>query len=1359
MRHSLRTLFFALCLAAGQAAGQQGPAAMVTDLDPTPVAAGPLDPYGFTELGGYSYFGAWDEQHGYELWRTDGTEAGTELVIDLLPGPVSGLPMDFVTVGSALYFTATDGTGFALWTTDGTRVGTVPVKRPDLSEAHPFVKPRRLAAFGTGLILVAGYATEPSLWISDGTEAGTARLRALLEPGETGWGMDNRLAIAVTGGQAFVSARSSSGWGIWRSDGTVAGTRRVHSWTLPPYFGAPKYVAAGGKLYYGHEGLWVSDGTAAGTQNLITTWSQLTWLTEHAGRVFAGMQGGAFQANELWRTDGTGPGTQQVPVSFTFTHLTSVGENLLLLSFESGPRVCQPRAGDGNSSTFAPLGPVVPSDWGCAGSAVAATPGRAVFRLDRDGHKVFGVTDGTPAPGTQVVAEEATTPTPGSWLEDFPTSRTNGPEGRFAGALGPRLVFAGPGEPSLTEPIETGTRRRLWITDGTAAGTAAALSSVRTASSNPASLQPWGGGALFTYSRRGVPPPQFPSYWPVTTVVGAFDPATGVVADLGGVRPVVWPRAGVWVLGNKADLQFEREGGLWSLGPLGGTARPQLIDRKVDGWGALVGPRLVYQARNYPGGPELLAHDGGPEPEVVLAQLSPCTTTWGPCPAPSFELVAERLYAATWNGTSDHRLWVTDGTPGGTSLVVAMPVDDMEPFQGQLYFLSAGGLWRSDGTPDGTVQVATHMNAVPGLRAVGDRLFFPAADEGSGSELWVSDGTGDGTRRVADIVPGPGASDPSGLVAFGDRVVFTADDGVSGRELWVSDGMEAGTYRISDVATGPDDGLPADTVLASDGQRVFFRAYQPETGIELWVSDGTEAGTRLVQDIAPGLASSSPAELTVVNGSLYFSADDGVHGRELWALPLSGPWLRVDEPSVTEGDAGVSWLEFELKLDAALAQAATVKWTTVPGGTATAGVDFGSLSGTATFAAGETVKTARVPVFGDRLKEGPETVRIEVTVAPGLKVPATGVIVDDDALVVGPRDTYVYERPGAVATARVVVDRDATVKPGAWSWVTRDDQAQAGSDYVASGGQLPVSGVIAVPVLPDVQREGPESFWVDVTGSGGGVESARVTILDAWSRGDFDGDGQSDLLLRNEATGELQVWAMNGTTRTAALATTPTGLTELQWRVSGTNDFNGDGQADVVWRHEVSGKVVVWLMNGVERISGSFTSPTGVTDTSWRLRATGDVDGDGQADLLWQQRQSGRLVTWLMNGLSRREGRFLTPEGPDSAQWQAVGLADLTGDGRTDLLLQHAVSGRVVVWELEGGVRRSGVVLLPELAQAGQHVVAVGDWNGDGKTDVVLWSEGSGDVEAWLLDGLSLLEQRKLDPQTVPAPWRVAGPR
>ena len=1364
----MHALILSTLLALGSVPGTHGPAAMVADLETLPVPAGPLDPYGFTEMGGFTYFGAWDEQNGYELWRTDGTEAGTQLVIDLLPGPVNGLPMDFVAVGSTLYFTATDGTGFALWRTDGTATGTVRVKGPDLTEAHPFVKPRRLAAFGGGVIMVAGYAAEPSLWVCDGTEAGTVWVRALLEAGEIGRGMDDRLPIAVTGGLAFVSTRSSSGagggWNIWRSDGTAAGTWHVRGPDVPTTypFLPPRYLAAGSRLYFGvDDELWVTDGSVAGTQALAHT-LPVVWLTEHAGAVYAAT--GPWNqwyypewATRLWVTDGTPSGTHELPAPAILAAPTSVGSRLLVLgSDDPSGNSCGIRASADPSQGFAPVGPQL-NGGSCFGS-MFPSQGKAIVKLQvlqtqarMTTESFHVVTDGT-ATGTRVLTQELEHAYPDVPGFSNNNSHSQRPRGRFAGPLATQFLFAGPKAAAPPEwEAWNGAHAGSWRTSGAPDGAQLLTNAARTIESRPSAPQADGADAVVAWTRLSALSAQ-------RLQVGRIDSADGRVERLaeiqmqpiccGGSRWVGQPRA----VGERLMLPITPEGWgygqLWSLG-MGGTEPPRLLDDVILGVGGPVGGRLVYQTWPY-----LNAHDGGPGPAVILAQAP-----GGPDGATPFQLVGDRLFAATWDGVSVNQLWVTDGTPGGTSLVASMPVEGMESYQGQLYFLSEGGLWRSDGTTDGTTKVATHMRAVPELRAAGDLLYFAAAEAGSGSELWVTDGTNAGTRRVADLAPGEASSDPAGLVAFGQQVAFTADDGMSGRELWVSDGTEAGTRRVADLAAGPGDGLELGTKLVSDGQRLFFSRYERETGIELWMSDGTEVGTRLLQDIAPGPSSSSPEELTVVNGSLYFSADDGVHGRELWALPLSGPWLRVSEPSVVEGDAGVSWLEFQLSLDAALPQAATVSWATVSGGTATAGVDYGELSGTATFAAGETFKTARVPVFGDRLKEGPETVRIEVTVAPGLKVPATGTIVDDDGLVVGPRDTYVYERPGAVSTARVVVDRRGGVKPGAWSWATRDGQAQAGSDYVSSGGALPASGVIEVPVLPDGQQEGPESFWVDVTGSGGGSESARVTILDAWSRGDFDGDGQSDLLLRNEATGELQVWAMNGTTRAGVLTTTPSGLTDLQWRVSGTNDVDGDGRTDVVWRHEASGKVVVWLMNGVERISGSFTSPVGVSDTNWKLRATGDVDGDGQADLLWQQQSSGRLVVWLMNGLSRREGRFLTPEGPESAEWQAVGLGDLTGDGRTDAVLQHAQTGRVVVWELEGDVRRSGVVLLPELAEAGKHVAAVGDWNGDGKTDLVLWSEGGGELEAWLLDGLSLLEQRKLDPQTLPAPWRVAGPR
>jgi ELWxxDGT repeat protein len=80
---------------------------------------------------------------------------------------------------------------------------------------------------------------------------------------------------------------------------------------------------------------------------------------------------------------------------------------------------------------------------------------------------------------------------------------------------------------------------------------------------------------------------------------------------------------------------------------------------------------------------------------------------------------------------------------------------------------------------------------------------------------------------------------------------------------------------------------PSTGSLVSDltvfGAALYFSADDGVSGPELWKSDGTEAGTVRVKDIntAPG-AGSAPNALTVFNGALYFSANDGVTGRELW---------------------------------------------------------------------------------------------------------------------------------------------------------------------------------------------------------------------------------------------------------------------------------------------------------------------------------------------------------------------------------------------------------------------------------------------------------------------------------------------
>ena len=125
-----------------------------------------------------------------------------------------------------------------------------------------------------------------------------------------------------------------------------------------------------------------------------------------------------------------------------------------------------------------------------------------------------------------------------------------------------------------------------------------------------------------------------------------------------------------------------------------------------------------------------------------------------------------------------------------------------------------------------------------------------------------------------------------GAAAIGDRLLFVADDAVHGQEAWITDGTEAGTRLVKEINPGPGDLFPS-----LDGNwgffewsgRAYFTANDGVHGFELWVTDGTEGGTRLVKDISPGAASSYPMEYAALDSALLFVASDDVHGYALWA--------------------------------------------------------------------------------------------------------------------------------------------------------------------------------------------------------------------------------------------------------------------------------------------------------------------------------------------------------------------------------------------------------------------------------------------------------------------------------------------
>ncbi len=180
------------------------------------------------------------------------------------------------------------------------------------------------------------------------------------------------------------------------------------------------------------------------------------------------------------------------------------------------------------------------------------------------------------------------------------------------------------------------------------------------------------------------------------------------------------------------------------------------------------------------------------------------------------------------------------------------------------------------------------------LTARGNTLFFTADDGVNGEELWRSDGTAAGTVLVKDIRPSSSWSSPRYLRAVGNTLFFNANDGgyesmVYGgghsTELWKSDGTAAGTVLVKDINPGGDYMVPFGSNpknLTAVGSTLYFTADDGVNGEELWKSDGTEAGTVLVRDIRPGSSYSSPYHLTAVGNTLYFTADNGVNGTELW---------------------------------------------------------------------------------------------------------------------------------------------------------------------------------------------------------------------------------------------------------------------------------------------------------------------------------------------------------------------------------------------------------------------------------------------------------------------------------------------
>jgi hypothetical protein len=210
-----------------------------------------------------------------------------------------------------------------------------------------------------------------------------------------------------------------------------------------------------------------------------------------------------------------------------------------------------------------------------------------------------------------------------------------------------------------------------------------------------------------------------------------------------------------------------------------------------------------------------------------------------------------------------------------------------------------------------------------------------------------------------------------------------------------------------------------------------------------------------------------------------------------------------------------------------------------------------------------------------------------------------------------------------------------------------------------------------------------------------------------------------------------------------ALAYRVLGDVGSDWRIRGTGDFDGDGDSDILWHH-TDGRVVTWEMWGGEYLAHHSLA---TANNAWQVRGTGDFDADGDSDILWHH-NDGRVVTWEMQAGALVTNHKLPSVG---GGWQIAGTGDFDGDDDADILWRHT-DGRVVTWEMEGGA----FVVNHNLPAASTdwHIRGAGDFDADGDADIV-WQSDAGMVTTWEMQAGAFVVNHNLP--AVGSGWRIRG--
>jgi len=868
--------------------GTQAGTVMVKDINTGSLSSNPT---GFTEMNGILFFTATNNTSGTELWKTDGTAAGTVIVKDVYAGVNSAAPQNQLVINGILYFTAiTSANGRELWKSDGTNAGTELIK--DINAGTPNSTPQSLVNYRDTLYFTAATSVNGrELWKSDGTNAGTVLVKDIY-PGASDSYPDE---LTVSGNFLFFTADDGvANTEIWRTDGSETGTILLND-IEPGIDGSyPAELTAVNNLlvfraYNGSTGdeLWVSDGTTTGTYLLKDLYPGVddgypNQLTVIGNTVFFN---GSDDVNwsELWKTDGTPAGTVLVKDiapgldGSDPSFLRNVNGTLFFTAY-TDPEGEELWKSDGTNAGTVLVKDINPGSISASLNRLTNVNGLLYFTAFNGTATVLMKSDGTES-GTVALNTSAV---------------SNGTYNSFYGFEN-KLYFMYNGyKPGI--PI-TATGIEPWVSDGTNAGTTLIMDINPT--TNTANPGPYGkaGNTIFFAANDGTSGTEL---WKTDGTAAG----TVLVKDINTGTGSSSPSNFTTVNGTTFFTATVSASGieLWKTdGTTAGTVLVKDIRPGTTGSApaslTASGNLLYLIANDGTTGAELWKSDGTTAGTVLVSDIVAGTGS------PSLTLLTDvngTLFFTAQVATSGRELWKTDGTT--TVLVKDIVVGTGSPgitnliaYNGNAFFNANDGVngnepWVSDGTAAGTTLFlnistsASFPNSNPtNFTVAGGKLYFSAFTSTTQFEPWVSDGTPGGTYMITEIVPAGGGSTPYGFTFMDDYVYFNANATGTGRELWRTDGTAAGTQLVIDINTGSADGSPEQ--ITAVNSTLFFRATMPGGGVEFYKSDGTAAGT-VGYDLFPGSTASTPDYLTALNNKLVFSATHPVLGRELWKIDV-----------------------------------------------------------------------------------------------------------------------------------------------------------------------------------------------------------------------------------------------------------------------------------------------------------------------------------------------------------------------------------------------------------------------------------------------------------------------------------------